>query len=151
MANYSSAVQGARGRRASNAASAEVRFEWFLKKTMDKIRIPLTSRMRLTAQYLQSKIVRNISVPVLKGFGLRGGVTVFQRSVPGEFPRADTTMLMKTIFHEVKVTGDAVEGSIGTPLDYGVILETSKNRSFLVRTLNEERAVITRMLTGPIK
>ena len=74
------------------------------------------------------------------------------RSKPGEFPHAETTQLLKTIFGEVRQTARGVwDGFIGTPLSYGLILEIKMNRSFLVRSLNEERGNIKRILTGPIK
>lgn len=62
------------------------------------------------------------------------------RSKPGEFPRADTTLLLKSIFLEgPEWTGETtVECRVGMPLDYGVRLELQMQRSFLVRTLNEE-------------
>ena len=68
-----------------------------------------------------------------------------------EFPKADTTQLMKTIFNVIEVRGNIIEGHIGTPMDYGLILEVKLDRSFLKRTLLEESSSIKRILTGPIK
>jgi len=61
---------------------------------------------------------------------------------------------MKTIFAERRMRrkGD-YEGFIGSPLDYGLILETNAklDRSFLKRTLEENRALVMRILSGPLK
>ena len=120
-------------------------------------------RVRMATNYLRDKVVQNISRPVTKTkiTGRRSGKTgkflpsitrVTDRSKPGEFPKADTTLLMKTIIAETKMTADGVfDGFVGTPLDYGVILELRLDRSFLVRTLNEERDRITKMLSGPLE
>ena len=59
---------------------------------------------------------------------------------------------MKTIFADVRETSPGVnDGFVGTPLDYGLILETSErlDRSFLVRTLQEEFDTTRRVLTQP--
>jgi len=100
--------------------------------------------------FLQDAIVKNISVPVVKKI-VNGRTIVTKRSKPGEFPRADTTQLMKTIFNDVVDYGNGViHGYVGTPLGYGLELETLKQRQFLTRTLNEEIGNITGLLTGPI-
>jgi len=57
---------------------------------------------------------------------------------------------MKTIFSDVRFEDGGWTGYVGTPLDYGVILELRMNRSFLVRTLREKTPDLTRILTGPI-
>lgn len=149
----SPAVQAARARRLARADRDIVRFEWFLREVNDKINLNLRQRMQLATAYLLSKVVKNISVPVVRGTGVKSGrVVVVERSKPGEFPRAETTQLMKTVFSDVVETSPGnFDGYVGTPLDYGLILETQMNRSFLVRTLNEEKDVITRMLTGRIE
>jgi hypothetical protein len=106
----------------------------------------------MASSYLLDKTVRNISVAVVKDIGKRSGrIQVIQRSLPGEFPRADTTQLMKTLFTDLKEIGGSWEGYLGSPLDYSLFLELKMNRKFMTRTLNEERGAITRLLTGPIK
>lgn len=115
----------------------------------------MEQRLRLAVDHVRNKVVRNISRPVTKTrVTLPGGgsyTRVTNRSKPGEFPKADTTLLMKSIFGSVEQTGDMqYNGYVGMPLMYGLILEVRMNRSFLVRTLNDERATITRLLTGPI-
>lgn len=141
------AIERATARRA-------VRWEWKLKEFDGKLNVTMKDRVRLATEYLKTRVVQNISVPVVKQKGERSKRTVVtERSKPGEFPRADTVQLLKTIFSDVKETSPGVwDGFVGTPLSYGAILETSKrlDRSFLVRTLNEEKENLTRMLTGPV-
>ena len=147
---YSPAVERARSRRAGAAAGRIARTEWFLKQVGSVIKLSIKKRVRLATEYLKDHIVRNISVPVVKQvIGNRTRVT--QRSKPGEFPRADTTQLMKTIFTDYKDDGSMYEGFVGTPLDYGVILELYMQRSFMVRSLNEQRDAISIILGGPIQ
>jgi len=112
----------------------------------------MKAKVMQATEYLKSKVVDNISRSVTKGVGPRGGRVVTDRSQAGEFPKAETEQLLRTIFGEVRQAGTGVwDGYIGTPLDYGLILETRMGRSFLKRTRDEERPVLMRMLTGPIK
>ena len=144
-------VVEARNRRRTSAAAGGVRFEWFIREVSDKVAMALEERVRLATAHLLSAVVQNISSLVTKSRGPRGGHVVTDRSRPGEFPKADTTQLMKTTFSDVQNFGNGVvDGYVGTPLDYGLILETQMNRSFLVRSLNEENNNITRILTGPL-
>jgi hypothetical protein len=132
-------------------AASDVRWQWFIKEVSDKISLTMLERTRIATNFVMSKVIRNISTAVTKGTGPRGGRVVTNRSKSGEFPHAETTQLMKTIFSDVREFGDgSCEGYVGTPLPYGLILEVRMGRSFLVRTLNEERAEIVRILTGPI-
>lgn len=147
----SAAVLNARQRRTTRAASDEVRWEWFLRNVSDKIQMTLRQRVQLATRHLRDKVVQNLSQPVTVGTGPMGGRVVTDRSVAGEFPKADLTNLMKGIFDEVKLVGTGlVDGFVGTPTDYGLILETKMDRSFLVRTMNEQAGTITRIMTGPI-
>ena len=68
------------------------------------------------------------------------------RSRPGEFPRADTTRLMKDIYYETST--DGMTAIVGTTLDYGLLLETVMNRSFLRRTLTEMEGTVRTILTS---
>jgi len=148
----SAAVEAGRARRVGAAQAQQVRIEWFIREVSDKVSMAMKQRVRLAAQYLKSKVVQNISRPVTKGVGLRGGYCVTGRSKAGDYPKAETTQLLKTVFDGVFESSPGVwDGFVGTPLDYGVILELRMNRSFLVRTLNEEQATVRRLLTGPIK
>ena len=146
MAGPSAVLSAARARRS-------VKIEWFDEKVVSKIKMTMHQRVLLATKLVESKVISNISVAVKKETGPRGGTIVTQRSVAGEFPRADTTQLLKTLFSQVKVVKGSANGYIGTPLDYGLILETSEklNRSFLVRTLNESRSEVMAILMGPIK
>jgi len=133
-------------------ARRSVRIEWFDKKVVGKIKMTMRSRVLLATKLVESKVIKNISVAVKKETGARGGIVVTQRSAPGEFPRADTTQLLKDIFWQVKSEDRGNwQGYVGTTLDYGLILKTKKNRNFLARTLNEERSKVNALLTGPIK
>lgn len=148
----SAAVQAAHMRRAASAARRPARIQFFMER-LKRVQIPMKSRVDIATEYLKSKVVRNISIPVVKVKGKRGGTIVVKRSKPGEYPRADTTHLMKTIFGQTREISPGVyHGYVGTPLHYGLILETSKRlrRSFLKRTLYEELPRLREMMTGPI-
>ncbi len=153
MAVASPAVAAARARRVGGQARSDVRFEWFIKEVMQKVRMTMRQRVTIAGQHLQTRVVKNISKAVRK-ISIGGRTVVTVRSKKGEFPRADTTLLMKTIFNEVRSKNrDIVDAYIGTPLEYGLILETNKrlDRSFLLRTLREERRNLVRIIDGPIK
>lgn len=149
----SEAVLAARARRAGGVQARLDRIEWYIKEVSDKIEMTMEQRVKLATHFVKDKVVRNISRPVTKVKTSGGKTRATDRSKPGEFPKADTTMLMKTIFEDYRNERNGPTGYIGTPLDYGAILETSVrlNRSFLLRTLREEGPTITRILTGPIK
>jgi len=152
MPEFSVAVEKARQRRVARADAKAARIEWFIDQVSNTVNLSMTQRVRTATEFLRSRVVKNISIPVTKATSRKTGrVVVLERSKPGEFPRADTTQLMKTIFKKVKSTKSFAEGYVGTPLDYGLILETRMNRSFLVRTLREESTRIRRILTGPIR
>lgn len=152
----SAAVMAARGRRAERAAKTAIRTEWFINNVLAKANVSFAQRVTIATEYLRSKVTVNISKPVTKSQVkmIRNGKTVTrtrvtERSKPGEFPRADTTLLMKSLLTDVSEPIPRVHvGKIGTPLDYGVILELFRDRSFLLRTLNEERGVVMKILRG---
>lgn len=151
----SPAVLEARARRAQANERSLIRTQWFIDEVCDKVAISLERRVRIATELVKSKVVKNISRPVTKTYLTTSTgasfVRISNRSVKGEFPKADTTLLMKTIFGDVRKLNDSsIEGNIGTPLDYGLFLEVSHDRSFLVRTLNEERSRISQILSGPI-
>ncbi len=138
-------------RQASFVTQGNVRFEWFIKEVINKIDLTLRQRMSLAVQLLESKVVANIGRPVTKSKGPRGGTVVTNRSKRGEFPKLDTSELQKSIFKDVRKVAGGVEGYVGTNLDYGLILEVRMNRSFLVRTFNEERGKVKQILGRRIK
>lgn len=147
----SQAVLDARARRASRAQNSIQQTEWFINEVCDKVAISLQHRVKIATELVRSKMTLNISRPVTKLKGPDGRIRVTDRSKPGEYPKADTTLLLKTLFSVVQQVGlDSWAGFIGTPLDYGVILELRMNRSFLVRTLLEEQDKVVRILSGPI-
>lgn len=149
MQTPNAAVLSARARRDSSQAVSASNIEWYIKEVSDKITMTLERRMQVTVEYLRSKVVKNISKPVDIVVGPKGGKNIV-RSKPGEFPRADTTMLMKTVFGDVKKTKTGVSGYLGTPMSYGPTLELEMERQFLTRTLYEEKPTVVRLLTGPI-
>ena len=111
-----------------------VRIEWFIDRTEGRIEVTMRQRVVLAVKFLESRVVQNISRPVTKTTGPRGGRVVTDRSVPGEFPKADTTQLLKTIFSDWRSSGKYVDGFVGTPLDYGLILETRMDELFVAMT-----------------
>ena len=140
------AVERARARRASTAARNVARIESFVTQVTATIEMTMRQRVLIATNLVKNKVVKNISISVD-----RIGSVVVGRSKPGEFPRADTTQLMKTIFSDVVPVMGGYFGYIATPLDYGLKLEIEMNRSFLVRTLREESGKIRAILTGPMK
>jgi len=146
----SAPVVAARKRRSLGSTARKARIEWFIDQVSSKIKMTMRQRVTLATDMVLQEMIRNVSVPVVKVQGARGGIVVTERSSPGEYPRADTTQLMKTLFKVIKEDQDGVTGYIGTPLDYGVILETRMNRSFLTRTLRENQRTVKKILTGPI-
>lgn len=154
----SAKVEAARGRRAARSGRTEARIEWFIDQVQNRVDLTFEERVEIAMQYLWTKVVNNISVPVVKEVAtLRSGpnkgkslTRVTERSVAGEFPRADTTTLRRTITSEVVKTAKGFEGYIITPLDYGMILETRMDRSFLRRTLEEEIPQLERILGAKV-
>jgi hypothetical protein len=125
-------------------ARAETTLEWFGREVANDVRITMRARMLLAVRLLRDRTVKNISIPVTKERGPTGRIRVTERSEPGEYPRADTTRLMKDIFAEV----DEGRARFGTTLDYGLALEVSQrlNRRFLMRTFEEMIPVVRNVL-----
>jgi hypothetical protein len=152
----SRATEAARARRGARKGKAEANIEWFIDDVQKRTDLTMHQRVLIAIEYLRDKVVKNISVPVVKQVvKLKAGpnkgkslTRVLERSKRGEFPRADTTQLYKSIFSDVVQTDKGFEGYVGTPLDYGVILETdpSLDRAFLRRTLAEEIPALERIL-----
>ena len=133
----------ARAGHAARGGRAAVAWEWFGDQVFENIEIGLEARLRLAGQLLRDKVVVNISLPV----GRNAQGKVVERSLPGEFPRVETSRLMKDIFWEMTGPRTVV---VGTTLDYGLILETQMDRSFLVRTLEEMQPQLQRIISaGP--
>lgn len=147
----SATLEYARKRRVTAARTREARIEWYDNEVADKITMTMRQRVGLAVNLLRSRVVVNISKPVRRNSSGR----VIERSKPGEFPRAETGQLMKNIHHQTtSPRRHVVEGIVFVPneLHYAAILELWKplDRNFLARTLNENRDVVTRILTGPI-
>lgn len=108
-------------------------------------KMTMETRLKLVGQLLRDRIVINIAIPVTKYQNSRGTISVTDRSKPGEYPRADTTRLMKDIFWKLMDNGKEVR--VGTTLDYGLRLELFMDRSFLLRTFREVQYVLANTLT----
>lgn len=150
----SKAVLAARARRLANAGKNKEKLDIFVKDIQTKINLPIEQRVKVATEYLRSTVAKNISKSVGRGVDGNGHSVVIERSKKGEYPRADTTQLLKTLFGEViEDPPGTFTGYVGTPLDYGFILETSLtlDRRFLLRAFLEELVPIMAILTGPLK
>lgn len=150
-----SKLEAARARRVTTAERRAVRTVWFIENVVKVAKLRTDQKVRLVTELLKNLVVSNISVPVKKEVreyidekGRKAyRVSVTERSKPGEFPRADTTRLLKDIFSDYRWLSPVIfEGYVGTTLDYGLELETKKDRSFFVRTLLENRVLLGRIV-----
>jgi hypothetical protein len=126
-----------------------VRLQTYIDQVLTAKHRTLSQRVRIAGNFLQDRVVANLSRPVYKYRSSRTGrntVAADSRSKPGEFPRADTTRLLKDIFHQHDP--DTATSRVGTTLLYGLVLETQLDRSFLRRTLNEMRAQLILIIQG---
>ena len=128
------------------------RDEWFIDKVNGSIDLTIRQRIVLATEWLRNKTVLNISKPVVKEVRPRTGggqhTVVTERSKPGEYPRADTTLLRKSIFGIVEETEPHIfDGYVGTPVEYSVRLELQLDRSFLLRSIKEEKNNLIKLLT----
>jgi len=148
MASYgtTAAIKDALARRVARLSVKQTTNEWYIKRVTSEISITLVERVELATEMLKSVIISNLGVPV----GRDATGKVVERSKPGEFPRAETTLLMKTIFSDYEHTDNetSFSGFVGTPLDYGLWLETQMDRSFLERSLEDKRKNIEEILTA---
>ena len=129
------------------------RLQWYGENVLRNINVGMAARLKAIGQLIRDKVVINISIPVVKEKSKRTNrIIVTERSQPGEFPRADTTRLMKDIYWEYRPEIQSVR--VGTTLDYGVWLETRMNRSFLRRTFaevaEEIRIILATQGGGPV-
>jgi hypothetical protein len=134
----------------------ETRIQSFIDKKLKQVNLTMAQRIKVATQFLRDAVAVNLSRPVRKsrtaGRSATGQFTQATRTVVdpasrskrGEFPRADTTRLMKDIF--TSISPDGLEGKVGTTLLYGLVLETKLDRSFLRRTMNERRSQIISIL-----
>jgi len=149
------AIEAGRQRRLIAVQARVERWEKNVEPLLRTVAFSLRQRVTMAAEHVRNKVVVNISRPVTKYTGkVSGRIQVTNRSKRGEFPKADTTMLLKSIFKDVQeIAPNVIEGYVGMPLDYGAILETNPtlDRKFLTRTLFEEMGTVTKILTGPIR
>lgn len=141
-------VAGRLRRRGRVTVTSEI--EWHTADLSRRARREMKKRMVKATDHLRRQTVKNISVPITIRTGVRGG-TLIERSRPGEFPRAETRRLMRSIFSDVFVRGKNVYGIVGTTLDYGAILELKMDRSYLRRTMREENSVVRSIMTEKFK
>lgn len=133
------------------------RIVWFDQRIAAGVKMTANARVAFAAQTLRDQIVVNIGKPVkkyrvhIRGKTKGGGksrsatrVDPSSRSKPGEFPRVDTSRLLKDIFWD-KV-GDGSKAIVGTTLDYGLILEVFMDRSFILRTYEEMKGELAKIL-----
>jgi len=143
--------------RARRQTRMNARIVWFSDRFERGLQLTMQQRLRVAAQLLLDQIKINLSTPVVKvdrkrtrdtAWGKKGSsyrwVDPASRSRPGEYPHAETTLLMKTTFMDMPSPLRAI---VGTPLKYGVKLELEMNRSFLRRTLWEMQPILADILT----
>ncbi len=127
----------------------DVRLNLQIDKLVANTKLTVAQRIKIAGQILRDFVVINLSRPVRKYRSKRTGRTVVDpksRSVRGEFPRADTTRLLKDIYHLFR--SEELASYVGTRLLYGKILETKRDRSFLRRSLNELRSKLLTIVRG---
>jgi hypothetical protein len=126
-------------------AQVKVRQKFYVKEVIDSFESLNKSNVQDATTFLVEQTKRNIT---------RVWHTGKNPSKPGEFPHAVTGKLAKSIRGRTVKGGERKRGitwtgyvSIGE--DYGVILETSPrlNRSFLVRTMQENKRALLKYLT----
>lgn len=151
--------------RAARAVRINTRLVQYVDRVLRNTQLGVETRLKLAAQMTRDATVFNISRPVRKykrmvrvmdpetgQIRVRSRIVVDEtsRSKPGEFPKADTTRLMKDIFWDFDKGQMRVR--IGTTLDYGLYLETRLDRSFLRKTFNRMlpwiRLIFTEHPTG---
>ena len=123
------------------------RIEYYDEQILAGLDMEFRQRMEVAGQLLRDQVVANISLPVERAKD--GTVTV--RSLPFEFPRTETGRLMKDIFYDIKAkpgrkSATNIRLVVATSLDYGLILELFRERSFLRRTLVENLQPLQRIL-----
>ena len=136
---------------AARVNRSNVQIQWFDQQLMQGVEMTTRKRVSFAAQWLRDRIVINISRPVrkIRGGKSKSGKTKTQvdresRSKPGEFPKADTTRLMKDVFWQKTHGGSTAQ--VGVTLDYGLYLEVFMDRSFILKTFNQEHAMLSKIL-----
>lgn len=132
-----------------------VRIVWLDTKVMAELNAGVSRRLKAVVQFLANQVKLNISEPVVKKRVARKRTTVAgaagttytvvvdeTRSKPGEYPKAVTSTLLRDVFWAME---SKLVGMVATSKKYGLILETLLNRSFLRRTVDENREQVNRV------
>lgn len=138
---------------AGRVLSTQVRIRWYIDEVVGKIGRITRGRTSKELKFLKAKVVENISKPVTRTVGPRGGVRVTGRSKPGEYPKLETGRLAKSIFvMEFRNTKNKWDGYVATGSEHGAILELSQtlDRSYIRRTFNEEIDGVLKRITKRI-
>lgn len=148
----SDAVLKAHAREGAQAQKEYIRFKWYVDNVLSKVRMGMKERLHTAAAFVHKKCVANISKPVVVSKTKTGKRIVTERSKPGEFPRAETGHLRRTLSYGVLKKDNEWVGYVSTPVIYGAILELWEplNRTYMRRTLYEERESVKKILSGPL-
>lgn len=119
---------------AQTITTPQARFVIRDKEFTEAMKKKFARRVALAAEKVKNQVVLNISEPTRE----------LGPSKEGEFPHADTGRLRNSIFWRMQ---GELEAIVGTNLFYGLVLEYSRNRSFLRRTMWEMRDEIIKILT----
>ena len=127
-------------------SSRNITVHWHVGAFQNALFSELRNRIQIVGHYLKNKTQENVSV--LVDMDSRGNVT--QRSRPGEFPRMETGELRDSI--KVDFENSGLNASVSVGAEHGIKLEVYKrwNRSFLVRTLQEEKQYIRSIMMKPL-
>lgn len=151
------AILGA-AKRAARGARIDARFRWYGDQIEKGIKVEFATRLRDCGQLLQDRIIAHISVPIRYTVGPRGGITVTERSKPGEPPRTQAPLRQMGLGNLVNSIFYSLLGPtwlrVGTTLDYGLFLETGTSqmepRPYILRTVNDQYPQLRRILGAQI-
>lgn len=132
---------------------------WNSQGLQTEIKQAMYKRMLLVGETIKNAHVKNLSKPVRKinkkrrrstSRGAKGTTYTYAdpatRSKAGEYPRADTTNLMKNIFADVDIDPAGISCQVGTPTDYGAELELKAGRLGLRATLIETLPMVRKII-----
>ena len=138
---------------------AGVSIKWNQTKVLAEVKHGLANRLSLIGEHVSNSYKANLSTPVSKVRKKRRGRTSrgekgstythavsSSRSKPGEYPRAETGLLMKNIFWNLTNGVGSMHVIIGTPSKYGAALELEGGRKGLRATLLKEAPMIKNIL-----
>lgn len=138
---------------------AGIGLKWNTTLLNAQIQKGLTHRFSLIGEHVTNAHKTNLSRPVTKlkkkrkrktSRGAKGSSYTAadpnSRSKAGEYPKAETGLLMKNIFWDLKATPIGLQLKIGTPSKYGAALETDAGRKGLRATMIQEVPMIKNIL-----